>query len=142
MSSILIDNSWIYDIQDAIYSRLDAVCTAKLGTKYRDINVTTDSHKVTSAKFPNVYIQFLAVEGGKDLDNQNTNAIYLTAIVDVTVALAQKMEVAREVTNVVLNCMKEMRFDVNQIPEFNDTDSEYRTISRFARWIGYGEELF
>ena len=136
------DNSWIFDIQDKIYSRVDAICTAKLSSKYPDLNVTTDSHKVTNPKFPNVYIRFMAVEGGKDLTNKSINAIYLTATVDVTVTSAQKMNVANEVTSVVVDSMKEMRFDVNEIPEFNNTDTEYRTVTRFARWIGNADELF
>lgn len=136
------DNSWVYGIQDKIYSRLDAICTAKLGTKYSDLNVTTDSHKVVNAKFPNVYLHFLSpVEIGKDLNGQDINAIYLTAEIVVTVTSAQKMEVAREVTQIVVDCMKEMRFTAS-LPMFNDTDTEYRTISRFARTIGNADVLF
>ena len=142
MSSTTFDSSWVFDIQDLIYSRLDAVCTAKLGTKYSDLNVTTDSHKVTNAKFPNVYLHFLSpVETGKDLDGHDVNAIYLTADVIVTVTAAQKMEVAREVTQVVVDCMKDMRFTAS-LSEFQDTDTEYRTVSRFARTIGNADELF
>lgn len=136
------DNSWIYDIQDKIYSRVDAICTAKLISKYPDINVTTDSHKVVNAKFPNVYIHFMSVEVGKDLENRTINAIYLTAEIHVTVTAAQKMEVAREVSNVVSDCMKDMQFDINDFPMFNDTDTEYRTVSRFARTIGNADTLF
>lgn len=135
-------NSWVYDIQDAIYSRLDAICDAKLGSKYSDLNVTMDSHKVTNAKFPNVYVHFLApVEVGKDLDGKDVNAIYLTANITVTVTSAQGMEVAKEVTQIVTDCMKDMRF-VASLSEFVDTDSEYRTVSRFARTIGNADTLF
>ena len=135
-------SSWVFDVQDKVYSRVDAVCTAKLGTKYTDLNVTTDSHKVTNAKFPNVYIHFLSpIEVGKDLDGKDVNAIYLTADIIVTVTSAQKMEVAREVTQTVVDCMKEMRFTAS-LSEFKDTDTEYRTVSRFARTIGNEEELF
>ena len=135
-------NSWVFDIQDTIYSRLDAVCTAKLSSKYPDLNVTTDSHKITNAKFPNVYLHFLSpIEVGKDLDRKDVNAIYLTAEISVTVTSAQKMEVAREVTQIVVDCMKEMRFTAS-LSEFVDTDTEYRTVSRFARTIGNEEKIF
>ena len=136
------DNSWVFDIQDKIYSRVDALCTAKLSSKYPDINVTTDSHKLVNAKFPSVYIHFMAVEMGKDLENKTINAVYLTAEISVTVTSAQKMEVAREVTQVVSDCMKDMQFDINRMPEFNDTDTEYRTVTRFARTIGNADTLF
>lgn len=141
MSSTSV-NSWVFDIQDTIYSRVDAVSTAKLGSKYTDLNVTTDSHKVTNPKFPNVYLHFLApTEVGQDLDGQDINAIYLTVDITVTVTSAQKMEVAREVTQVVVDCMKEMRFTA-YLSEFRDTDTEYRTVQRFARNIGNEEKLF
>ena len=136
------DNSWVFDIQDKIYSRLEAVCIAKLSRKYADINVTMDNHKVTNPKFPNVYIHFLSpVEIGKDLDGADINAIYLTAQIEVTVTSAQDMTVAIDVSSVVVDCMKEMRFS-STLPEFVNTDSEYRTVSRFARTIGNEEELF
>lgn len=136
------DNSWVFDIQDKIYSRLEAVCIAKLAGEYTDINVTMDNHKVTNPKFPNVYLHFLApVEIGKDLDGADVNAIYLTAQIDVTVTSAQGINVANEVSSVVVDCMKEMRFNAN-LPEFMNTDSEYRTVSRFTRTIGNEETLF
>lgn len=137
-----IDNSWIFDIQDKIYSRLDAICKAKLSSKYPDINVTMDSHVPTKPKFPNVYLHFLSpVEIGRDLDGQDLNAIYLTAQVDITVTNAQEMSVANEVSQVVVDCMKDMRFSAT-LPEFINTDSEYRTVSRFARTIGNADELY
>lgn len=137
-----MDNSWVFDIQDKIFSRLQAICIAKLSAKYPDINVTMDDHVLTNPKFPNVYLHFLpAVAIGRDLDGQDTNAVYLTAQVDVTVTSAQEMSVANEVSKVVLNCMTEMRFTPTY-PEFMNTDSEYRTVSRFTRPLGNEEALF
>lgn len=137
-----MDNSWVFDIQDKIYSRLSAVCIAKLAKKYPDINVTMDSHVPTKPKFPSVYLHFLpALEVGNDLDGADVNGIYLTAQVEVNVTNAQEMSVANEVSQVVVNCMKEMRFSAT-LPEFVNTDSEYRTVSRFARTIGNADELF
>ena len=72
---------------------------------------------------------------------QDVNAIYLTVDITVTVASAQKMEVAREVSQVVVDCMKEMRFTA-YLSEFRDTDTEYNTVQRFARTIGNEEQLF
>ena len=138
----MMDNSWVSDVQDKIYSRLDAICTAKLVSKYSGINVTMDSHVPTQPKFPSVYLRFLGpVEVGKDLIGQDVNAIYLTAEVTVTVTSAQGMPVANEVSQVVVDCMKEMRFSAT-LPEFVDTDTEYRTVSRFARYIGNEETLY
>lgn len=137
-----MDNSWVFDIQDKIYSRLDAMCTAKLSRKYRDINVTMDNQLSTHPKFPNVYLHFLSpIEVGKDLDGKDINAVYLTAQIEVTVTNAQEMSAANEVSQVVMNCMKDMRFSAT-LPEFVNTDTEYRTVSRFARTIGNADTLY
>lgn len=135
-------NSWVFDVQDKIYSRLDALCQARLSQKYPDINTTMDSHKPTKAKFPNVYLHFLpTVELGKDLDGKEVNAVYITAQVEITVTSAQKMSAANEVSQVVIDTMKDMRFEAT-FPEFVNTDSEYRAISRFSRTLGKGDQLF
>ena len=142
MSQTSFSSDWVYDIQDKITSRIDAICTAKLSRKYSDINVTVNSHDLAKPKFPCVYIHFLApVEIGQDLIGQDVNAIYLTAQIIVTVTSAQKMETAREVTTVVTDAMKEMSFQAT-LAEFADTDSEYKTITRFTRTIGQGDSLF
>lgn len=138
----MADNSWVFDIQDKIYSRLEAMCLARLSGDYPDINVTMDDHVPTKPKFPSVYLRFLTpIESGKDLDGKDINAVYLTAQIEVTVTSAQEMSVANRVSQVVVDCMKEMRFSAT-LPEFANTDSEYRTISRFARYIGNEETLY
>ena len=137
-----MDNSWVFDIQDKIFSRLEAICLSKLSGSYKDITVTMDDHVPTKPKFPNVYLHFLpAAEVGKDLNGEDVNAVYLTAQIEVTVTSAQGMPVAKKVSMVVLECMKEMRF-VSTMPEFVNTDTEYRTVSRFARTIGNAESLY
>ena len=135
-------SSWVFDIQQKIFSRLSAICTAELINKYANLNVTMDSHIPDTPKFPNVYVHFLPpVEVGKDLDGAYVNAIYLTAEIEITVTDAQGMSVANEVSQVVMDCMKDMRFTAT-MPEFRDTDSEYRTVSRYARTIGDNETIY
>lgn len=137
-----MDNSWVFDIQYKVYSRLNAICLAKLSRNYPNINVTMDSHSPTKPKFPNVYLHFLpAMEVGSDLDGQDVNAVYLTAQIDVTATSAQGMSVADDVSQVVVDCMKEMRFNAT-LPEFVNTDSEYRTVSRFTRVVGNADKLY
>ena len=93
-----MDSSWVFDIQTTIYSRLKAKCEAKLKSVFPNINVTMDSHALTTPRFPTVYVHFLApIEVGNDLDGQDVNAIYLTAQTEVIVTDAQGMLVANEV---------------------------------------------
>ena len=137
-----MDNSWVFKTQTKIYSRLNAVCTAKLIKDYPDINITMDDHAPTKAKFPNVYVHFLpSVELGADLEGQDVNAIYCTVQIEVTVTNGQGITVANKVSQVVVDCMKEMRFNAT-LPEFTNSDSIYRTVSRFTRTIGKDDTLY
>ena len=137
-----MDSSWVFDTQTNIYSRLKGYCEAKLKGSYPDITVTMNSHVPTTPKFPNVYLHFLApIETGNDLEGQDINAIYLTAQIEVTVDEAHEMTDANKVSQVVADCMKQMRFTAT-MPEFRDTDTEYRTVSRYARTIGQGDTLY
>lgn len=137
-----MDNSWTFEVQNMVYSRLEAVVMSKLAGSYRNINVTMDDHIPTKPQFPNVYLHFLSpIEVGNDLDGQDINAVYLTAQIEVTVTSAQGMTVANEVSQVVVDCMKNMRFTAT-LPEFVNTDSEYRTVCRFSRTIGNADTIY
>lgn len=142
MASSNSPNKWIFDIQTTIYSRIKSVLKARLGSTYSDLNVTENSHVTTTPKYPSVYVHFLQpAEVGKDLDGSTVNAIYLTVEINVTVTQAQGMTVANKVNAEILDIMKEMRFNAT-MPEFNDTNSEYRTVSRYTRTIGNADVLF
>lgn len=136
------NNGWVFDIQTTIFSRIKAICTAKLRSKYPDIKITQNSRDTNTSKYPTVYVHFLQpTEVGKDLDGQTVNAIYQTVQIEIFVTQAQGMVVANEVSSVVLDIMKEMRF-VATMPEFQDTDANYRTVSRYSRTIGNSDVLF
>lgn len=137
-----MSNSWVFDRQTTIYSRIKAIGTSKLKKKYPDINFTQDGRVVTSPKFPNVYIKFLQpMESGKDLEGNGINAVNLTVEIDVTVTQSMGMQVCNEVSWIIVDVLKEMCFDA-QMPYFDATSTEtYRTIARYSRVIGYNDVL-
>ena len=42
-----MDNSWTFEVQNMVYSRLEAVVMSKLAGSYRNINVTMDDHIIS-----------------------------------------------------------------------------------------------
>lgn len=137
-----MSNAWVRDIQTTVYSRVKALCLAKLKTKYPDINVTMNGINNTTAKYPSVFLDFLqSTERGKDLVGQDINAVTLTLDIEVTATSSQGMSVADEVSNLVLDTMKEMRFNAT-LPFYQNTDGNYRTVARYSRIVGNGEQLF
>lgn len=132
MSSI-----WVFDVQSLIYSRAKAIILSKLKSKYKDLTVTDNDKEASDAKFPTVYIHFLQpYERGEDLEGTEVNAISLTAEVNVAVTEAQGMSTAREVSAVVLDAFKSMRFRAT-MPDFeNDGTGTKRMIARYSRVIG------
>lgn len=132
-----MSNIWIFDVQSMIYSRAKAMILSKLKKKYSDLTITDNDEEASDAKFPTVYIHFLQpFERGQDLEGQEINAISLTAEVQVTTTKAQGMTVAREVSAVVMDVFKEMRFTAT-MPNFeNDGTGTKRMIARYSRTVG------
>lgn len=135
-------HSWVYDTEDLIFSKVKALCIAKLKKKYPKINVTTDGQSNEDAKFPTVYVQFLgSQEVGKDLSNETINAINILIQVDIEVSKAQGLVVAREVIDVVTTAFKGMHFNTT-MPTVNfDSEGINRYVMRFDRLIGNGDIL-
>ena len=137
MSSI-----WISDVQTTIYSRVKAILTAKLRSKYPDLFITDNDEVPTDPKFPSVYIHFLQpAERGQDIEGKGVNAIYLTAEVSVTATKAQGMSVTREVAYETMDAFKSMSFTAT-MPSFeNDGSGTKRMIARYSRVIGYNDTI-
>ena len=134
---------WVYDLETSIYSRVKAVVTNKLKSKYPNLQITQDNASTTEAKFPTVYIHALQpYERGNDLENSEINAVSFTFEVEITVSKTQNLPAAREVSAVVVDAFKQLRFSAN-MPVFIDDKSvdTKRTISRFTRIIAYNDVI-
>lgn len=100
---------------------------------------TTDSQN-KKAVFPFVYVNLLpASETGNDLEGDTINGGIFTFQIDVYDNKTQAR--AREVMTEVVRIMKSMRFLVNQMPSFDDTEDVKRMTTRFQRIIGSGDIL-
>jgi len=137
-----VSNIWVSDVQTKIYSKVKAILTSKLKSKYPDIFITDDDETPSDPKFPTIYLNFLQpTERGMDLEGKTINAIYLTVEVEVTVTKAQGMTVCKEVSYAVMDVFKSMLFDA-KMPNFNNDGSGTKTMfARYSRVIGYDDVI-
>ena len=123
------------DIETIVYSRIKAILTSKLKTKYPNITFTTSDKVSSNPKFPNVYVHMLgSQETGEDVENNTINGVLTTFQIEVTDNELQTK--AKDVMSEVVEIMKGMRFSVNAMPEFKNTDTAFRSVARFRRTIG------
>lgn len=135
--------TWAYDLDPLIFSKAKARITSKLKTKYKKFDITQDKNTKTSAVFPTIYIQMISLtERGKDLEGDTINAVNIVYQVDVTASHDQGIAVVREVSAIVLEAFKSMRFGATMPLLEMNSNGNYRTVSRFSRIIGNGDEEF
>lgn len=131
---------WTNEISSIVFTRIKTEATKRLSGKYPDIYFTNSDRAQTEPKFPTVYIHEIgSVEQGQDLENLQINAVMTTFQIDVTDNQSQNR--ANNVMSCVVEIMKSMRFSVVSMPEFQNTESTYRSIARFRRVIGSGDIL-
>lgn len=131
---------WTSEIQSRVFSRVKNKGTKALKASYPNIYFTTSDKVQTNPKFPTIYLHEVgSVEQGQDLDNTSINAVLFTIQIDVTDNESQNR--VNEVMGEIVSIMKSMRFSVVTMPEFQNTDSIYRSTARFRRMIG-NEETF
>lgn len=128
------------DVESKVYSRIKYTFPNDVKANYPDLNFTTNSRKLTEAKFPCVYIHLASCsEVGQDLDNTNVNGG--NYMFQIEVYDNQSQNRANIIMDEVVKIMKSMRFNVPEMPIFDNTQSEYRTVARFRRIIGSGDIL-
>lgn len=131
---------WSSQNQSKVFTRVKEEGIAALQNKYPDIYFTTSDRSQTDPKFPAVLVREVgSIEQGQDLEGTSINAVLATFQVDVTDNKTQDR--VNEVMAQVVKTMKEMRFSVISMPEFQNTNTTYRQTARFRRMIGKGDIL-
>ena len=135
-----MNNSWIFDIENIIFTKVKKVVSDELSGKYPKLKFTTTDNASGSPTFPCVYIHELpGVERGGDLENKSINAVLYTMQIDVFANSSQ--EDAKRVMRSVVLAFKELGFTIYQMPEFKNESSIYRQVVRVRRLIGNGDSL-
>jgi hypothetical protein len=105
-----------------------------------DKNFSKVGSSDTPAVFPFVYVKTLpGSEQGIDMQGVSVNAGMFSFQIDVYSNKTQTE--ARSVMSEVRRIMKEMGFECNQMPSFENTKDVHRMTARFRRLIGAGDKL-
>lgn len=127
-------------IETQVFSLIKAKFSAKIKTKYKDLNFTTSDRSSTKPKFPTVYIHLMeSPEIGSTLEGTEIPGINATFQIDVTDNQSQAR--ADEVAKEILRIMKTMRFKPVGMPFHDNSGDTYRTSGRYRRVIGDGDIL-
>lgn len=131
---------WEDDLENTIYTIVKKKVTDSIGDKYPNLNFTTSDINNATTKFPTVYVHEMgASERSQTLDNRTVNAVNETIRVEVYSNKSQRE--AKLVMAEVKKVMKSMRFEIRQMPEFNNQSTVYRSIMQCNRYIASGDTL-
>lgn len=136
--------SWVFDLENRIYTIVKTKVTNKLKSKYSKINFTQDpTPDDTNSYFPTIYIHFLpSNEYGKTLDALTINAIMSTAQIEVTSSKTQGQTVARQVIWETIEQFKAFRYEVFQTPEVIPTGNDTNCcVCRVRRMVGANDTV-
>lgn len=137
---MMIDNLWAFELESLIYSKVKAKAKDQLISKFPKINFTTSDKNDGEPIYPTVYIHELpGVEQGKDLENKSINAVTETIQVEVITNTSQSD--VKKISGVIAQIFKDMSFQVDSFPTFDNGTSYYRGIMRVSRMIGHGDKI-
>ena len=129
-------------IGPGLYRDIPAIISSKQSgfNSFMNDVIPGDSNWNTPAVFPFVYVQTLpGAEQGIDMQGVSVNAGMFSFQIDVYSNKTQTE--ARNVMSEVRRIMKEMGFECNQMPSFENTKDVHRMTSRFRRLIGACDKL-
>lgn len=135
-------SDWDMMIPLMVFTRIKQNFSQTIKDKYSmtDKNFSTVGSSDTPAVFPFVYVQTLpGAEHGIDMQGVSVNAGMFSFQIDVYSNKTQTD--ARKVMAEVRRIMKEMGFECNQMPSFENTKDVHRMTARFRRLIGVGDKL-
>jgi len=121
-------------IESKVLTVVKTNVTAKLGSKYPDINFTTRNAVPKNPKFPCVHIQKLSgAEVGRELEY---GVVGIISDFQIDCYDATSQEIAEEVAYTVADVMcNTLGYGILTDP-FNSNTDVYRNVARYRRYIG------
>lgn len=132
---------WATEIDTTVLSRLRSRGYAGLKKSYPNINFTDDDRAPIDPKFPTVfYINISSAERGQTLDGKTMNALLHSVQIEVS-DNSQTNATVKAVMSKICDYMKDMRYEVVNMPFFQNTDTVFRMVARFRRTIGANDVI-
>lgn len=138
---------WATEIDTTVLSRLRSRGYAELKKKYQNINFTDNDRAPTDPKFPTVYyINISSSERGQTLDGKSMNALLHSVQIEVSdngtpVANKPQNYATKDVMSKICDYMKDMGYEIVNMPFFQNTDTVFRMVARFRRTIGANDVI-
>lgn len=138
---------WATEIDTTVLSRLRSRGYTDLKKKYKNINFTDNDRAQTTPKFPTVYyINISSAERGQTLDGKSMNALLHSVQIEVSdngtpVANKPQNYATKDVMSNICEYMKDMGYDIVNMPFFQNTDTVFRMVARFRRVIGANDVI-
>ena len=130
-----MDSLWFSKIFNLVYTKVKNQMIANLNC---NLNFTSGGVNDTPSKFPTVYIAELpGVEIGRDIDNQDINAIEENIRIFVYSNKGQT-ECKKIMMEAVLQ-MKALRFNITAMPLFSQNGNIVNGVATFNRVVGRGD---
>lgn len=131
---------WVEDLEAVVYSKIKNRTYGTLLKKFPNILYTTVQTLESDARFPVVYIHMLPmVEKGQDLEGSTINAVLATIQIDV-IANTSKSD-ASTIMWSILEAVKELRFEANELPLFYMEEGLHKSTMRARRMIGSADKI-
>lgn len=142
-------SNWVYDRQNAIFSRVGAILKSEFASRYKDskgkstFNVTRNNASNTSTTFPTVYMSFIgASERGQTLDGTSINAVNMTIEVHVLTTNTQFTD-NEKIAWAVTDAFKSLGFTAAMPTQpLSNVNGVYESVSRYSRIIGQDDVLY
>lgn len=132
---------WATEIDTTVLSRLRSRGYADLRKNYPNINFTDDDRAPIDPKFPTVfYINISSAERGQTLDGKSMNALLHSVQIEVS-DNSQTNSTVKAVMNKICDYMKDMGYEIVNMPFFQNTDTVFRMVARFRRTIGANDVI-
>ena len=132
---------WATEIDTTVLSRLRSRGYTDLKKKYSNINFTDDDRAPIDPKFPTVfYINISSAERGQTLDGKSMNALLHSVQIEVS-DNSQTNSTVKAVMNKICDYMKDMGYEIVNMPFFQNTDTVFRMVARFRRVIGANDVI-
>lgn len=136
-------SSWVYTLENRIFTIVGHRTTKSIGTKYPDLFFTRDPEPddVTN-HFPTVYMNFRSTEAGNTLTNEEIEMVTSNLAVEITGGKSQGLNGTREVAFEVSEQLKKLGYSITMLPRVLITGNETtQYVLEATRLIGAGDNI-
>lgn len=127
-------------LESIVFSRLKALFSNKIKSKYPELDFTTQEERKGTPKFPNVYVYLMP---GSETGLTRERTVFEEGIFTFQIRVTNNrgQTAVQEITNEIIRLMKRMSFEIVSTPVYENNSDTQWSVSRFRRTIGRNDVL-